>query len=431
MYYFNSNLIARLPYLLKMKKTELYALLGTRNETFGKWTRGDMTADSLVKVANTLRISIADFLVVTERPEEFPLKSDYVFNPQDWTPVEWHPECIAGIFGENGLTGVSKTEAARKLGLSSYQRFDYWASSPSPLRMADLVNMMNAYQLDATLFFHDSNKPIRLPVWEEGGKHLAEIANARMEKSREMERKVVELDRNIRALTARNDRLAKENRLLQEKLDSQPSSASSRMPWVQAGYAFHEKLWESLPDIFGMQKQEFCELAGIGKSSYSLSRNVRVDVLVRVCNLLRMSIMHFFPSKSDILVVHDRSYYEMSERLFVPIEDRMDNMKYLFGRYSVIGSSSDDLARQCGVKPRGFKSMTENGDRSRVLTLVDVCTQFGIHPSAFFKDDNRKRPSFAESRNRVLLDNAMEMMREIDELRETVRRLKARKETTE
>ena len=117
MYYFNSNLIARLPYLLGKKKMEVYSLLGARSDTFDKWTKGDMTAENLVRISNILRISLADFLVVTERPDEFDRKSDYVFPSDLWKPVEWHSENIATVFGLESLTGVSKTEAAEKLGL--------------------------------------------------------------------------------------------------------------------------------------------------------------------------------------------------------------------------------------------------------------------------------------------------------------------------
>ena len=171
---------------------------------------------------------------------------------------------------------------------------------------------------------------------------------------------------------------------------------------------------------------------GIFRSAFTASPNIKVDVLVRACNLLHISVMHFFPPRNEVGVIHDRSYYEISPRLFSPIENRMDNMKFLFGRYSVLDISTDALSRQCGIGQRGFASMADGGDRSRVFTLADVCTQFNIPPALFFKDENRKKPPFAESRNEQLLANAMEMMREIAELREDNRRLRERlKKTTE
>ena len=238
-------------------------MLGARSDTFDKWTKGDMTAENLVRISNILRISLADFLVVTERPDEFDRKSDYVFPSDLWKPVEWHSENIATVFGLESLTGVSKTEAAEKLGLSSYQKFDYWAASSSAIRLPDLLKMMNFYQLDATLFFHDENKPIRLPVWKGADRHLAEIANARMEGSRELERKLLDRDRTIRSLAADKERLVKENRALRERPEVSRSASpfpmmageslvayqTRRLP---SGYSFNEKLWLSLPGMFEM-----------------------------------------------------------------------------------------------------------------------------------------------------------------------------------
>lgn len=433
MYYFNSNLIGRLPALLGEKKMSLYALLGVRNETFDKWTKGDMTVESLVNVSNILRISLSDFIVTTEHPEEFFRKSDYVFPEEEWEPVGWHPENVATLFGPGGLTRISKKAAAERLGVSSYQAFDYWAASPSALRVKVLVQMLNEFRLDAALFFDDANKPIKLPVWDGNVKHLADILEERLANLRTLERKIVDKDRSIRNLAAQNERLSKELRqartMYSESVPvgivSEPAvSYSVRKP--ERGYMFNEELWVSLPDLFEMQKGDFCAALGISRSCFSSSRNIKVEALVKACNMLRISVLHFFPSRNEPSVVHDRPFYEMSSRVFVPIESRMENMKFLFGRYSVLDLEVEDLGRQCGVKRRGFSSLSNEGDRARVFTLADVCSRFNIYPGVFFKDENRKRPPYADTRNLQLLENAISVMKENLELREEIRKLKVR-----
>ena len=433
MYYFNSELIRRFPSVLGVSKMELYALLDVRNETFDKWTKGDMTVESLVNVSNILRISISDFIVTTEHPEKFYRESDYVFPREVWEPVVWYPRKVASLFGRGGITGIKKKEAAKRIGVSSPQAFDYWAASSSALRVKVLIQMLNEFHLDAMLFFCDNNKPIKIPAWENNEKHLVDILDERLESFRELERKVIEKDRSIRNLTAQNERLSKELRQVRsmhsETVPSgllAESSVLYKARRKKHGYVFHSELWDSLPSMFEMQKTEFCDAIGISRSCFSFSRNIKVEALVKACNMLRISILHFFPPANESVVVHDRPYYEMSPRVFSPIESRMENMKFLFGRYSVMDYEVEDLGKLCGVKRRGFTSLSKEGDRARVLTLADVCTQFNIYPGIFFKDDNRKRPPYVDTMNLQLLENSISVMKENMELREEIRRMKAR-----
>ena len=80
-------------------------------------------------------------------------------------------------------------------------------------------------------------------------------------------------------------------------------------------------------------------------------------------------------------MVHDRFFYQISERMFVPVELHMENVKYLFGRYSVIKTDKNDLYRLVGVWDTYFRKLTKGDDEfSRVMTLTDICTQFNISP---------------------------------------------------
>ena len=438
MYKFDCSLIGRLPNLLGMNKGDVVRMLGTSNISFLKWERGDLPCESMVRICNTFRISLCHFIKIGSAPSRQGVLSDYVVPVDVWQPVEWHSEASATLFGPGGLTGVSKQDAANRLGLAARTVFDWWAEHPTSLRMDKLIEMLNEFQIDASLFFRDPNHPIPLPAWEVGNKHIADILAKRMEGLREMERKNVDKEETIRALNAELERVKRENRALRSKQESgnstpirngfaADSTVAYKSPFMERGYVFHRALWEALPKMFEMTAVDFCREIGLDKAAYFNYQNVHVEVLLKACNLLRISATHFFVPKSEPLVVQERTYYQMSSRVFVPIEGRMERMKYLFGRYSATGFTRDELHRHAGVGKDAFRAISEGvGEKFRVLTLADICTKFNIPPYIFFEDANRKTAAFSQSLNERLILNSIEMSKELERLRAEVRALKSK-----
>ena len=101
----------------------------------------------------------------------------------------------------------------------------------------------------------------------------------------------------------------------------------------------------------------------------------------------------------------------------------MDNMKYLFGRYSATGFSTRDLNWQ-GIWHTRMSGMSKKGGTARVLTLCDICTTFNIPPYIFFKDENRKKAAYSQSLNERLILNSIEIEKELKTLRLEIKRLK-------
>ena len=85
----------------------------------------------------------------------------------------------------------------------------------------------------------------------------------------------------------------------------------------------------------------------------------------------------------------------------------------------------EELADRVGIKQRGFEGLA-NGTNvySRVMTVADICTQFNLSPSVFLYDNNRSRAEHFPSSNERLILNAIELMKENEELKERNRRLK-------
>lgn len=423
-----------LPRLLGMTQGGLAKEIGITHVTLARWNKGEIPCSALVKLCNLYRISLSSFLVLKENPEVTRCKSDYVFSQGLWSDVEWNSLPMGTLFGSGGRTGVTRKEAAEHLGFSSGQIFDRWAGNPDSLRVNDLLGVLNEYRIDASLFFKDVNVPIPLPAWETGEKHIADIVSERMKNYKDLEVALSEAVSENRSLRLANERLTRENLLLRERKEPgktaasvsglvKESSVSYGNPFGGRGYVFHLELWEKMHEIADMTKEEFCKAAGIDYRNSYTWKNVTVDTVVRVCNMLHISISHFFLPKSEVPVVHDAGYYVVSPRLFSPIEDKMDNMKYLFGRYSATGFSTRDLNWQ-GIWHTRMSGMSRKGGTARVLTLCDICTTFNIPPYVFFKDENRKKAAYSQSLNERLILNSIEIEKELKALRLEIKKLK-------
>lgn len=426
MYHLNYKLIEKLPSILRIPKKEFARRCGVQYPTFQKWTAGEISCESLVRICNLFRVSLSSFITLEENPVITDRETDYVISEDRWAPVEWRNEEILSLFGEKGITGIPKTQASSMLGFASNQIFDHWAKSPSATKMKDLLNMLNTFQLDASYMFSDPNSLIPAPNWQIGDRHIADILEERLSGFKEMARREAERERDYRTVVAERDRLQRELRMLRMKRDG-TQTGSLDSPFKNSGYTFHSELWESLPELFDMPRREFCEAVGINYSKLKETRNVPVPSVVAACNLLRMSISHFFVPKNEAAPVQDRAFYQISPRLFVPIENCMWRINFLFGRYSALDYSIE----RTGLSYTGFRSLQSDKETSRVLTLCDVCSQFNISPGVFFNDGNRRKAAYLQSQNERLLLNAIEVMMENEKLRETVRRLKEKQDAVE
>ena len=440
MYYFNYKLLSRLPKILGITEKEICSSMGIFRRAYASIKQGKVTCETLVRFCNTYRISMSHILVTTENPKEMHLVSDYVVPRDEWKPIAWSTEICSSLFGrDNSLTGVTKQEALRRLGFSSTYLLDYWVKNPSALRMDTLINMLNEFKLDGAMFFKDDNLPISIPTWVNSDIHIADLVSQRLDSVNQMHSQINEKEQTIRTLRAENNRLRKENLGMRVKSATASGASNGRVgespvahatPFAERGYVFHRELWTRLPEMFHIGIAAYLKKAGITSRSIYSDCNIHTDDLIRVCNMLRISISHFFVPKSEVKVVYDRTYYEISPRLFRPIESRMDNMKYLFGRYGILDASVEDLGRISGVWNTGFVSMQNDGDRSRVFTLADICSRFNIPPWIFFHDENesRHKADYSQSQNERLLLNAIGMMKEIEELRTENRRLRKKLE---
>ena len=122
--------------------------------------------------------------------------------------------------------------------------------------------------------------------------------------------------------------------------------------------------------------------------------------------------------------MHDLGYYQVSPRLFKPVELHMERMKFLFDKDSCTGFSINDVVDSGLAGRTAFSGYAKADSTARVITLCDICTQFNLPPWIFFDDENRRKAVYSQSQNERLLLNAIRTSEENKQLKQQIRRLK-------
>ena len=436
MYYLNSKLIDKLPELLGIGRTEFARVMGVMHSTYLRWADGGISCHDLVRICNEFHISLTHFLTLEETPTVKARREDYVVPEDKWEPVKWNHGVAATLFGVKGLLGIPKKDASSMLGFNSYQIFDQWAKSPAAARARDVLNLINTFHLDASQFFSEPNSVLPIPAWDLENKHVVRMVREQLENHQSMTRQIAAKEKEIASLRTDKERLNRELMLLRNNMaDRREGSASQGIlrepgtaysPFQRRGYVFHKELWLNLYKMLGMGYTAFCDAVGICSVSSAPFENASVSALVNACNLYRISISHFFLSQDEPAPVHDLGYYQMSSRLFKPVESHTERLKFLFNKNSVTGFTIEDVVRSGVAGRRGFENYRKADGTLRVLTLCDICTRFNLPPWIFFDDDNRRKAVYSQSQNERLLLNAIKLSEENKALKSKIRRLKAK-----
>ena len=320
------------------------------------------------------------------------------------------------------------------LGFSSYQIFDQWAASPAAAKVKDVLNLINTFHMDASQFFSDPNSIIPAPVWDLGNRHISSMLKGRLDDYQSLERRFRSKEKELVSMRIERERLKREVALLRQgkaacKEDSaRPAAVSGPEagcnPFQNRGYVFNMELWKNMPGMLDMTHREFCSSIGIGDTHASTFDNVLVRVLVAACNLYRISMSHFFLPKGEVPVVHDLGYYQVSPRLFKPVELHMERMRHLFEKGSCTGFSINDIVSSGIAGRTAFDGYSKEESTVRVGTLCDICSQFNLPPWIFFDDENRRKAVHSQSLNERLLLNAIRISEQNKTLKEQNRQLK-------
>lgn len=415
MYHFNQKLLCEIHQILGKTNTELSMDAGFGQRRMALWINSQsMSVPDFVKFLNKYRLSMADFLVTKEDNPVDWRKEAYVIPIEIWTPIVWHPQKITEIFSKpNAANVVDKTGLARVLGFADYTPIDRFVKTGS-MKLKVFIEMLNKLHLDAKDFIEDSNKVVPCPAWDmEAGFPLAKI-NEALERQKRMQNTLKDKDRLIADLQTHIKELKKEVESLRRALRSPVAAESSYpRPFGRKEYTFNIDLWRALPEIFGLNPTEFCSMIGMTRALFQLD-NVNIDFVIRACNMFRMSITHFFPPKGEPVAVQYRSFYEISKNLFMPIEDRSENLEIILKKQTS-GITVKEFTKVTGFHREVVKNFTtKKSDKRSALGIVHICNKLGIPISVFIHDPNViGKASFSGTLNETLAENCIAMYKDL------------------
>lgn len=419
MYSFNQNLLVGLDKILGKSYTDISVSAGLKPRRLYRWiSEQGMSVSDFVEFLNKYRLSMADFLITSENKPVDWRKETYVIPMDIWSPIQWNPSSLLKIFEkENAANVIDKTGLAKVLGFASYTSIDRWIDEGT-MKLKTFIEMLNKLQLDAKDFIDDPNKVIGCPNWAPEQSYPVGQLKELLESQKKLQAMVRERDSLIADMQTRIKELKKENQSLKDTLRN-PMAAEPAVPKIfgRKEYVFNSDLWMALPDVFGITKAELCRVAGIWQSTYG-KYSVSMDALIKVCNEFRMSITHFFVLKGEPVVVHHRSVYEISKHLFVPIEDRSENLDFILKNVTS-GVTVQKFCKASGIHNGAVKNFSEEGSKKRTAqTVAHICNTLGVPVSLFFQDLNIKgKASHAGSLNETLVENCVALYKELQELK--------------
>lgn len=451
MYYINWKLIEFLPQTLGTSYTAWAKMVGKTPACVGLWGKNrGMSVYDLVQTCNKFHMSISNFISDTE---VFPTlqKHEYIIQKEVFQPVVFRNEMIGEIYGSSGMINISQYVFCKELGVPS-KTVNSWIRDIKVIRLATFIRIMNKFNLNINLFITDPNKmlPFTKPkiveifndefiLMKEKNEKLIKGHEALMEENKMLHSVISQKDKLISSLAVKSKRMEEEIKAYKEGThlgqagyeQAYPGALSeNNTPYKRKvrGYKFHYELLRSIPDLFEVYKADFLKKFSLKYSFFKEdSYNISIEKLIDICNYYRISIHHFFVPEYNMLLVRDREYYEINKTLFSPITSQLENIKFLFGRYSVLDIPFDKLKEKTNTIYRTYHGwMRKDGASTlRVMALIDICNKFNLSPSLFVEDPNKRNiPCYPESQNETLLLNCIEMKKQVVGLLEENKRLK-------
>ena len=421
MYYFNLKLMRELDKVMGVSHSELCRSAGFGLRRTIRWSEDpSMTVFEFVEFLNRFRFSMADFLISKEEVPVVWKKEAYVIPIDIWTPVEWDPSKIADILKRGNDANVnSLTGLAKLMGLSCSAPVANWINNAKSMKMPALIEMLNKLHIDAKELIVDRNKAIATPEWETQSVQIVKGLEKALEDADNFRKQLKDKDRLIMELQLHIKELKRENAALKELANTSivAELPAPYFPLRKREYVFHDELWHSLPDLFGMTKKDFCQLVGLHPTLF-FQNNVDISVLVKACNELRISVSHFFLKADEPKVVQHRGFYEMSPQVFRPIEDRSENLELVLHKQT-FGFTKKQFCSVTGMGHRTIEAISSGrGHHSKVVSLLDICNRMGIPLGVFLYDPNKlKRNESFSTLNETLAVNCIEMYKELKSLK--------------
>ena len=151
----NRTLLENLHAVLNLSQKEFIRAAGMSNFN-SSYFDGNITVNALVKICNAFHISTHHFFLRDAGVQPTLHPADY-YQSSDWKKVVFHPEYLNDIFGKESLTGMTRQQVEKTLGISEW-KIKSWRGPGSPLRVMDLIDLCNTLDVTPSCFITDLNR---------------------------------------------------------------------------------------------------------------------------------------------------------------------------------------------------------------------------------------------------------------------------------
>lgn len=117
---------------------------------------GNMLVTSLVKLCNKYHISTRH-VFYRENGITPQLKLYSFYRSENWKPIVFHPEYINDFFGKDSVTGMSRTEISKQIGVGDW-KLRSWRKVKSAMRIKDLLDVCNKLNVTPYCLITDQNR---------------------------------------------------------------------------------------------------------------------------------------------------------------------------------------------------------------------------------------------------------------------------------
>lgn len=425
MYHFNLLLFRNLPTLFGVTQHEISQIMFGKKYLYVQrlLVIDRMLVTDLVKMCNSLHISVSRFITLGENNTYYKDKAKYVIDESIFVPITFSGQRLTRMYGKNSLSGgMSKEKVSKEIGVST-SMFNNWINQKEcTMKLSTLINMCNRFGINISEFITDPNEPI--PMNDARPEVVSPPALRAMEEVVELRKVIAEDKKTIARLTKENEELRCSVHGYNVASETDERGLYSPL----RNWRFNYELLDSLPEIFGTSRKEMMHSLGVANPAVSYNNgNITMEHFIALCNRFHISTRHFFIRQKDT-IIHRKDWY-VSEP-FSPISFRPSTLSDIFGRNSLTGMNLSEVLEKLGysqMKLTGWRKLEKS--TMRVNDMADLCNALKVTPSCFINDANRTISGYSITQAEYFFEENCLLRQKIMRLNEQIKKSHKKKQT--
>lgn len=424
MYKFNQLLYRNLNKLVGMTQVEFSKMVYKfpNKYAMSHGNEDNIRVFDLIGICNILRISFSHFISTGESDAYTSDVSRYIIDDTIFKPIIFKCSSMNKLYGKNGITGLTRNELAKEIGISSMSVYLYSIPESCTMKIKTLLEICNKFGINIDLFIHDHNVPLPPYVGEQSASNTYD---GLMKEVLMLRNIVAEDKKKIIHLSNENAQLKIAGRrdLVAEDTTGYNSGDRSVRQW-----RFNKELLDSLPALLEVSMAKL--FTDVGMSNPAISYNdgdILVETLINLCNKYSISVRHFFVrGTGNMECIKGIKDYRSDP--FVPVSFHAENINDIFGKESLTGLSLAEVLQAIGCSyMKLYEWKDEEHSSMRVSGMIELCNALDVSPFCFISDENKvnsysmTQAEFFMEENRMLHMKIIKLNKKIQSLKKKIK----------